>query len=37
VESSYFGVPTFLLAVYLIPMTLGFAAAYVFRRIKKSL
>ena len=38
VESSYFGVPTFLLAVYLVPMTLGFAAAYVFRRIfKKSL
>ncbi|MCC6031860.1 MAG: hypothetical protein LM566_02955 [Pyrobaculum sp.] len=33
VESSYFGVPTFLLAVYLVPMTLGFAAAYVFRRI----
>ena len=35
VESSYFGVPTFLLAVYLVPMTLGFAAAYVFRRIFK--
>jgi hypothetical protein len=35
VESSYFGVPTFLLAVYLVPMTLGFAAAYVFRCIFK--
>ena len=33
VEGSYFGVPTFLLAVYLIPAFLGFAAAYVAKRI----
>jgi hypothetical protein len=35
VESSYFGVPTFLLAVYLIPTSLGFVAAYVAKRILK--
>jgi hypothetical protein len=35
VESSYFGVPTFLLAVYLIPTSLGFIAAYVAKRILK--
>jgi hypothetical protein len=37
VEGSYFGIPTFLLAVYLIPMSLGFIAAYVMRRLKKSI
>jgi len=35
VEGSYFGVPTFLLAVYLIPAFLGFVAAYVAKRILK--
>jgi hypothetical protein len=35
VESSYFGVPTFLLAVYLIPTSLGFVAAHVAKRILK--
>jgi hypothetical protein len=38
VESSYFGVPTFLFAVYIVPLTLGFVAAYIFRHVfKKSL
>ena len=35
VESSYFGVPTFLLAIYLIPASLGFVVAYIAKRILK--